>query len=235
MFDDILFFMMKLISALSLLFYSCMAIAQDSTKVDVEHAKNLGFYIGASYSLVSIDSKPYFTDSAGKVGFSDVKNKVGLNAGLCYYVKLGKSLLFRPAVEVNMIPAVIQYDTDINHRDESGVFPFTFEVPIGFIYSRNVSGGITAYRRRWPEIGAAVRPVMAIPAFNSVRPKMKKYNLNLDLSLGYPIKLKRTTMRVEVLFSYGLFNLIGEDETDVKTYSVNTVGRSYAGMRLYFN
>lgn len=209
-------------------------IAQDSTEVNVPHPQRMGFYLGGSYSNLSFESKPYFVDSAGKVGRSNIKNAGGISAGICYYLRLSQWVLLRPAIEINMLPAKIEYDTEINHRTSSRVFPFALETPLSIIISKEKNPGINE-RRKLPDFIGAIRPVFSIPALADVRPAIKTFNLNLDIGIGYPIELKAVTMRTELFYSFGLYDLIGKDENDYKTNSVQSLGRSFIGLRLFFN
>ncbi len=211
-----------------------LASAQDSSKVDIEHAKNLGFILGASYSNLTFESKPYFLDSAGTIGRSDFKNAGGISAGVCYYFHLGNHLLARPAVEANIMSPKIFYDTEVDHRSSSSVFPVAIETPLAFIFSPS-GYDQPEMKKRLPEIMCAIRPVFAIPAFVDLRPEIKTKNLNIDFGLGYPMKINKLTMRAELFYSYGIKNLIGVNEADFRTTSVSLITRSYSGLRLIIN
>ena len=226
--------MKKIIAVIIFCFAMGNIIAQDSTGVQKSWGKNLTLYAGMNYSIITLESKPYFIDST-RVGYSHAKNAAGASAGLAYYIKLGKNFMLRPGVEGNFTQSRIEYDTKVTHKESSGVFPLTVETPVALIFSRNVSGGFSADRRIWPEVQLAVRPVFPMKFFNSTRPAMETFNFNIDIGVGYPIQLKNAIMRTELIFSYGLLNIIGTDETDVKTSSISYLGRSFAGLRLYFN
>jgi hypothetical protein len=219
---------------LHILLFAQTAYSQDSTKVDVEHAKKLGFILGANYSNLGFDSKPYFLDSAGTIGRSDFKNAGGVSAGICYYFNIGNHFFIRPAVEANIMAPKIYFDTEIDYRATSEVFPVCIETPLSFIYSFS---GIEKKQgaKQLPELMCAVRPVFSLSAFADLRPNMKSKNLNVDFGLGYPVRINKLTMRIEAFYSHGINNLIGENKEDLRSASVTLIERSYTGLRLLIN
>lgn len=228
------FFMMRYLYTFFFLLISTVALTQDTTEVDIEHAKKFGFIVGASYSNMGFESKAYFVNSAGTAGKSNIRNSAGVSAGFCYYFRLNQWILLRPSVEGNMMPVKIEYDTEINHRVHSNVFPLTVESPLCLIVSKENNPGIKN-NRRLPDFNFAVRPVFAVAALAEIRPTLKTFNLNIDLGIGLPITIDKITMRAELFYSYGMNNLIGTNDKDFKTSTISYIGRSYTGLRLYFN
>jgi hypothetical protein len=226
---------MKKFALLILSFAVLQVFAQDSLATKTRKSQNIGFCVGMDYSIIRFESVPYFADSAGKVGHSNAENGLGGSAGAFYNVKIGRYFLLRPAVEAHLLTAKIKYDTDIDHRQTADIFPVAIETPIALVFSKNITEDFPASSKTYPEFGVAVRPVFAMTGFNDMKPTFKDKNLNLDVSLGMPYNVKKSKIRTELFFSYGLFNLIGEDDTDFKTYTVNYVGRSFAGLRFYIN
>ncbi len=226
--------MMRYFYTILFLLLSIAALAQDTSEVDIEHAKNFGFIVGTSYSNMRFESKAYFVDSAGTSGKSNIRNSPGVSAGFCYYFRLNQWLLLRPSVEGNLLPVKIEYDTEINHRVYSSVFPLSIESPLCLIVSKENNPGIKK-SRRLPDFNFAIRPVFAVAALADIRPTLKTFNLNIDLGIGLPITMNKITMRAELFYSYGINNLIGTDENDFKTNTISYIGRSYTGLRLYFN
>lgn len=198
-------------------------------------AKNLGFSAGVIYSNISFDSEPYFADSAGKVGRSVVAESPGLSAGLFYNIRPIKNMLLRPGAELTILPAKIEYDTDINHKSVADIWPVVLEFPISVIYSRNTEQNWMIGKKRSPEFGLAVRPAVPVVSFFDVKPTFKTFNLNADVTVGYPFKMKRGWLRTELFYSHGFYNIIGEDPKDFKTYTIKEIGRSYFGVRIMFN
>jgi hypothetical protein len=224
---------------LSLLFCSALvAFGQsDTTKTKRERkpfAKNFGLMGGVNYSVVSLESSPFFVKGQDKLGTSSAQSGFGISGGIFGLFRINRTLMFRMMAEANITQAKINYDL-VDHEEFSFVFPVTVEVPISIVYSRNIAGAYVADQRRWPEISAGIRPVVPLTIFQDLQPRMKTFNLNVDLGVGLPFRLSKTTLRTELLFSYGLLNLIGEDEEHSKTYSISYIGRSFAGLRLYFN
>lgn len=207
----------------------------DTTSAKSHTSKDVVFSFGLLYTNLSLTSEPYFADSAGKIGYSNIENSGGLSLGVGYNLYPGKFLLFRPAIEAVVLPGRITYDTDINYRKKSDVWPVALEVPLTLIYSRNIHGGVVADKRTWPEIGLGVRPAFALEYFFDMRPTVKTFNINADVVLGVPVQLRKAKARIELLYSYGFNNLIGVDENDLQTYTVKELGRSYFGLRVVLN
>lgn len=222
------------------LFLLCACMASNAQEADTvarnpRSSKDISLSFGILYSNLSLVSEPYFADSAGKVGFSNIENAAGLSLGIGYSLYPGKYFLFRPAVEAVVLPGKITYDTDINYKKKSEVWPAAIEVPLTLIYSRNIHSEVVADKRTWPEIGVALRPAFALEYFFNMRPVQKTFNVNADVILGYPVRWKKSNIRLELLYSHGFNNIIGQDETDVQTYTISELGRSYFGFRVVLN
>lgn len=200
-----------------------------------EAAKNVVFSVGMCYSSLTLNSEPYFADSAGKVGYSTIENGGGLSLGVGYNVFAGKNLLFRPAVEAVVLAGRIAYDTDINHKIRSDVWPVALEIPLTLIYSRHLQQGDTGKRSYLPEIGVGFRPAFALEYFMNMRPTIQTFNVNADVMLGMPFRFIKANARIELLYSHGFNNLIGEDPGDFQTYTISELTRSYFGLRLVLN
>lgn len=207
----------------------------DSSVTKTASSKEMCISFGLLYSNLTLDSEPFFADSAGKVGYSNINNGGGLSLGLAYNLYPGKYFLFRPGLETVILSGNIAYDTDINHQKKSNIWPVALEVPLTLIYSRNIHSGVVADKRTWPEIGLGIRPAIALEYFFDMRPTMKTFNLNADLVVGLPLRWKKANARIELIYSHGFNNLIGVDDDDLYTYIVNDVRRSYFGLRLVLN
>jgi hypothetical protein len=207
----------------------------DSTSERSGASKNVVFSVGITYSNLSLASEPYFADSAGKVGYSNIENGAGLSLGVGYNIHAGKNLLFRPAVEAVVLAGRITYDTDINYKIKSDVWPVALEVPLTLIYSKHLQAQEGDEKSYLPEIGLGIRPAFALEYFMNMRPTMQTFNLNADVLLGMPFRLKKANARIELLYSHGFNNLIGEDPGDFQTYTISELTRSYFGLRLVLN
>ncbi len=225
---------MKKIFFVLTIFTFQMISAQDTSKVDIAYAKNLSMVLGVSYSNLTFESKPYFLDSAGTIGKSDFKNAAGLSVGVSYNFYLGNHFILRPSVEANFMSPEILYDTEIEHKISSSVFPVAIETPLALVFSPTGYDQLDL-TRRLPEIMCGIRPVFALAAFADLRPELKTKDLNIDFGLGYPMKVKKVTMRFELFYSYGLKNLIGVNEEDFRTTSISLINRSYSGFRVLIN
>jgi hypothetical protein len=219
----------KSILIISFLFAFVFSKGQDSLNV-VKEKKPSKFALafGLSYSFMGFEGRPYFVDSSGKVGRSEIKNSAGVSVGVGYLIKVSPRVLIRPVVEAHMMPAKIIYDTEINYKTSSQVFPFSVEVPIAVIY--NLKKGSNS-----PTAHIAMRPTYCPETFMEVRPKINPFNFNADLGVGFPFKVKKANMKLEAFYSHGFLEMIGENPNDYKTQSVKHLSRSFAGIRLYFN
>jgi hypothetical protein len=83
-------------------------------------------------------------------------------------------------------------------------------------------------------VGVSLRPVLAIKALNDLEPALKTYNFQSDIFVGYPFSNDKTVTRVELFYSHGWMNLIGEG-TDYRTASIKRLYRSAVGIRAMFH
>jgi len=224
---------MRRIICILLIGFTISLHAQDSTAV-VKKSSKLAILLGLNYSNLMLKSQAYFVTPEGKVGKSNVQNSVGISIGLGYNVRLNNWLMLRPGVEGNITPANLEFDSEIDYRTLSDVFPLCVETPMTFIFSKQGNANLISMRS-WPEIQLGLRPVFAIPNYLPIQPVQKHLSFNIDLGIGYAIRLKKSTMRSELVYSLGLTNIIGEDNENYKTYSVQELKRSFVGLRLFFN
>ncbi len=205
------------------------AASNDST--GVRASKDLGLYIGGAYSFAQMDASSYFVGTF--VGKPELKNAPGMFAGFCYNFYAGKRSIIRPAIEAVFIPTTIAYQTEINYKREQRVFPGTFEFPISWIYSGYRTKAFPRPKAK-PEFGLSLRPVLTVKALNDAQPVMRTSNLNTDVFIGYPLANDKSVMRLEVFYSHGWYNLIGEDSS-YQTYAIQKLVRNTAGIRLIFH
>lgn len=225
---------MRIYSLCIVLFTCCLCVdaqaaSKDSTGVSA--SKDLGLYIGGAYSLTQLEASPYFVGSF--VGTPELKNAPGIFGGFCYNFYAGNRSIIRPAIEVVFIPTAIAYQTDINYKREQRIFPATIEFPFSWICSGYRTKAFPRPKAK-PEFGVSLRPVLTIKALNDAQPVMRTSNLNTDVFIGYPIANDKSVMRLEVFYSHGWFNLIGEDSSYL-TYSIQKLARSTAGIRFIFH
>lgn len=207
------------------------ATAASDDTTEVRASKDLGMYIGGSYSLTQLQAAPYFVGSF--IGTPELKNSPGVFAGFCYNFYAGKRLIVRPAIEAMFLPTSIKYQTDINYVREQRVFPLTVELPFSFIYSAYRTKSFPRPKAK-PEFGVSVRPVFAVKPLTDAQPVLRNWNVNSDIFIGYPFANEKSVMRLELFYSYGWYNLIGES-SDYRTYAIERLIRNTAGLRLIFH
>jgi hypothetical protein len=217
-----------------LVFVSCfcqLAKAANEDSTAVRASKDLGMYIGGAYSLTHIQASPYFVGTF--TGVPELKNSPGLFAGFCYNLYAGKKSIIRPAIEAMFLPSTIAYQSDINYVREQRIFPLTVELPLSWIYSSYRTKSFPRPQAK-PEFGVSLRPVFTVIPLNDAQPVLRTWNMNSDVFVGYPIANDKSVMRLELFYSHGWYNLIGES-TDYRTYSIDRLIRSTAGLRLIFH
>ncbi len=208
-----------------------LATAATSDTVEVRASKDLGMYIGGVYSLMQMQASPYFVGTF--VGQPELRNSPGMLAGFCYNFYAGKRSIVRPAIEAVFLPSTIEYLSDMNNVREQRIFPLTVEMPISWIYSSYRTKSFPRPKAK-PEFGLSVRPVLTVKPLNDAQPVMRTWNLNSDVFIGYPIANDKSVMRVELFYSHGWYNLIGESN-DYRTYSIDRLVRNSIGLRLIFH
>ena len=208
-----------------------LATAATSDTVEVRASKDLGMYIGGVYSLMQMQASPYFVGTF--VGQPELRNSPGMLAGFCYNFYVGKRSIVRPAIEAVFLPSTIEYQSDINYVREQRIFPLTVEMPISWIYSSYRTKSFPRPKAK-PEFGLSVRPVLTVKPLNDAQPVMRTWNLNSDVFIGYPVANDKSVMRIELFYSNGWYNLIGES-SDYRTYSIDRLVRNTVGLRLIFH
>jgi hypothetical protein len=207
----------------------------DSTKSRVAYASKFGLNFGFDYSLLQLDANPYFLENGNGFGEASAINSPGMNIGLFWHEPLKEKFSLRVALEATIMFNKIEYETGKPRKDRSDIFPLTIELPITCILGRHFRYDVEAKSLFRTGALVGIRPVFPLPLFNSAQPVLKMFNVNIDLGVSKPIALKKSIMRTELFFSYGLFNLIGRDDSGYKTNSIEYLGRSFIGLRMYFN
>jgi hypothetical protein len=200
-----------------------------------------------------MDANPYFIGD--NTGIPQLENTPGFSAGFHYNFYPGRSFILRPGVEGVLLPVKVAYQTEINYVTRQRIYPTTIEFPLMLIYSafrtdafpplqhlKTFAGGIySSYRTRAfppaksrPEFGLGLRPVLTLRPFNDAQPVLKENNLNIDAVVGYPMRFTKSLMRLELFYSHGLFNIIGEDD-NFKTRNITSLYRHMAGVRVIFH
>ncbi|MFM9984790.1 MAG: hypothetical protein ACKVOK_06120 [Flavobacteriales bacterium] len=234
-------FLKTILLALALIqIQSCFAefrdtTSKDTTKSRVAYASKFGLNFGFNYSFLRLESNPYFLEDGNGFGEATAVNSPGMNAGMFWHEPLKEKTSIRFGIEASIMFNMIEYETGRLNKDRSQVFPLTIELPVSFIFGRHFRYDVEAKSLRKSGVMAGLRPVFPVPAFNSSQPVLKSFNLNIDVGVSKPVALKKSIMRTELFFSYGLLNMIGKDETDYKTKSIEYLGRSFVGLRMYFN
>lgn len=220
---------------LSIFFFACFlrVVAQEASKDSsvVRASKDLGLYVGAVYSLNQMSAGSYRIGTFESE--PDLKNSPGILTGFCYNFYAGKRFIVRPAVEAVFLPTRIDYPTEDNYIREQKIFPMTVEFPVSVIFSSFRTKSFPRPKAK-PEWGVSARPVITVKAFNDLEPSLKTYNFNSDVFIGYPFSNDKTVTRLELFYSYGWLNLMGEG-TDYRTTSIQCLYRNTAGVRLIFH
>ena len=215
-------------------FFCCLSLlanAKDKDSTAVRPSKDLGLYVGGVYSLIQLDPKTYsIGDFTAK---PELNNKAGILAGFCYNFYAGKKSIIRPAIEAMFLPATITYQTEINYKRDQRVFPLTVELPLSWIFSSYRTKSFPRVKGK-PEFGLSLRPVLSVKPLNDLQPVLRTSNFNTDVFVGYPFANDKSVMRVELFYSHGWFDLVGESN-DYRTVSIGRLTRNTAGLRLVFH
>jgi hypothetical protein len=221
-------FLLLIFPAFSL---SIFAQGESADTLRILPSKDLGLYLGGGWSLARLQGSTY---TAGTFeGAPELKNSAGVFAGVCYNFYAGNSSIIRPAVEVMFLPTTIAYQTAINYKTNQKVFPMTLECPLSWVYSSYKTKSFPRPKAK-PEFGLSVRPVITVKAFNDLEPVLLRYNINSDVFIGYPFSNDKSVTRVELFYSHGWINLIGEG-TGYRTTSIQSLYRSMVGVRCIFH
>lgn len=210
---------------------SVNSYAKDRDTTRTRQSKELGLGVTALHSLAVMKADPYFIGD--NVGLPEMQNTLGFGAGFYYNIYAGKSLIIRPGVEGLFLPIKIEYQTEINYKTSQRIYPTTLELPLTFLYSSYRIGAFPLQKGK-PEFGLGIRPVITIRPLNDIQPVLKENNLNIDAVLGFPFGRSKSVMRAEVYFSFGMFNIIGEDD-DYRTRNITSLYRHMGGLRLIFH
>lgn len=193
--------------------------------------KNFGIGFGVSYSLLNLKSEAFLLNqNTGKLGNSHIKNKMGASVSLFSNINLGEQWKLRPTIEAHFLQATILYDTELINKKSSSIFPVAIEFPMTVI--RNFSNN---QGNENLNLLAGVRPSVALKQVSSLYPQMKSFNLNVEAGVGVPVRIGNFKLRIEAIYSHGLFNLIEKNTDDFYTNSISYLGRNFAGFRFYFN
>lgn len=223
--------MLRLTVIACLLLSVTPVFARDKDSTNTRQSKELGLSISGLYSLVQMDANPYFIGD--NTGIPQLENTPGFSAGFHYNFYPGRRFILRPGVEGVLMPVKVAYQTEINYVTRQRIYPTTFEFPLTLIYSAYRMDAFPPAKSR-PEFGLGLRPVLSLRPFNDVQPVLKENNLNIDAIVGYPMRFSKSLMRLELFYSHGLFNIIGEDD-NFKTRNITSLYRHMAGVRVIFH
>ena len=223
--------MLRRIAFSIMLCYAPCIFARDADSTRTRQSKELGLSVSGLHSLVRMDANPYFIGD--NTGIPQLENTPGFSAGFHYNFYPGRSVMLRPGVEGVFLPVKIAYQTEIEYVTRQRVYPTTVEFPLTLIYSRYRMDAFPPAQSK-PEFGLGVRPVLTLRPFNDAQPVLKERNLNIDAVVGYPFRFSKSLMRLELFYSHGLFNIIGEDD-NYKTRNITSLHRHMAGLRVIFH
>ena len=218
---------------LSIVFLCCCfgsLLAADKDSTGVRASKDLGLYIGGAYSLGRMESKTIEEFNASP----QLSNSIGMLAGFCYNFYIGKTSIVRPAVEAFFLPMSIEYPADFGRTTMRQVFPMTVEFPVSWIYSSFRTKSFPRPKAK-PEFGFSLRPVLAVKTLSELQPVLRSTNINTDVFIGYPFSNDKSVMRLELYYSHGWYNLIGNDPDNYYTSSITNLVRHVIGVRCMFH
>ncbi len=218
---------------LAIVFLACCfgsLIAADKDSTRVRGSKDLGLYIGGAYSLGRMESKTIEEFNVSP----KLSNSVGLLAGFCYNLYIGKKSIVRPAVEAFFLPMSIEYPAGNSRTTMRKVFPMTVEFPVSWIYSSFRTKTFPRPKAK-PEFGLSLRPVLAVKMLSELQPVLRSTNINTDVFIGYPFSNDKSVMRLELYYSHGWNNLIGSDPDNYYTSSITSLVRHVIGVRCMFH
>lgn len=223
--------MLRQIALWGMLMHATVVFAGDQDSTRTRQSKELGLSVSGLYSLVRMEANPYFIGD--NTGIPQLENTPGFSAGFHYNFYPGRRLILRPGVEGVLLPVKIAYQTEINYVTRQRVYPTTVEFPLTLIYSGYRMDAFPPSQSK-PEFGLGVRPVLTLRPFNDAQPVLKERNLNIDAVIGYPFRFSKSLMRLEIFYSHGLFNIIGEDD-NFKTRNITSLYRHMVGVRVIFH
>lgn len=200
------------------------ASVSDSTKK--ASAKNFGFHFGLNYSNLRLKSSPYFLNHTSELGKVSVLNGAGVCGG--FFLKF-KNIPLRVALDINVLPSQLEYDNKSRNKEERFIYPLTVELPLSYTFDPGKDNP------KIPNIIAGPRAVFPIPMFDDLNPVLQPFNINIDLGIGYPFKLPSNDMSVELIYSFGLLNLIDKEADGYQNVSVQSLYRDVIMLRCYFN
>ena len=186
---------------------SNLAQAGVSDTTIVRATKDLGLYVGGAYSLIHMQATTYKVGD--NEGVPELNNAPGMFGGFCYNFYAGRKSIIRPAIEALFLPATITYKTALDHKTDQRIYPLTVELPFSWIYSSYRVKSFPPSVAK-PEFGISIRPVITVKPLNDIQPVMRTSNLNTDVFVGFPFANAKSVMRIEVFYSHGWFNLIGQ-------------------------
>lgn len=215
------------------------SIAQDEAAQETSKSRStvrdrLFIGIGASYSVMELKAAPYtILDSTGRLGYVSAKNRAGINASIHYNIPLHNRFQFRLGIEAHYLRPTLEYDQRLLNKKHSDIFPVEVEIPVVVQFALG-SKTNEAGDNSTPYIITGFRPAIPLKQFISLYPTTKSYNLHADFGVGIPLSSNKYRIKLEAVYSLGLINLIGQNEQDFHTASIQTLKRSYAGLRFYF-
>ncbi|MFM7729603.1 MAG: hypothetical protein ACKO6L_01040 [Flavobacteriales bacterium] len=219
----------------SLLFLLCavltrVALGQSSSEESNDSRRGkVGISVSGVRTMFSYKSAAYvLVDSTQELGTSDFRNATGIAGGVTFRKPLREGWSFRAAFEGVVTSPFIEFDSQVNYRERSIVFPLTVELPMMLI--RHLKPALALGH----EVGIGIRPAMAIPGGQPAFPKLKQYYFCIDASYGVALQRPKSEVRCELFASYCPINLIGTG-SDYKTQSITNIRRNMIGVRFIFD
>lgn len=215
-------------TSLFLFFLSLISWGQSDTipAPKKEVANGFGLSMGVVYGILRANTTAQFIPNTDRIVKTSVQNKVGISGAIFYEYKIPRWSI-RPAVEANVVFASMKYDVQKFNDEEGYIFPVALDVPIDIMYHPR--------KKNFPSLMLGARPIFAFEQFNSLRPSTKTFSFNVDAGFSFLLPAGNNEMRVELMYSLGLLDLLNKEEGDTYSIGIDHIYRDVLGLKLYFN
>ncbi|MEZ4799542.1 MAG: hypothetical protein R2809_07175 [Flavobacteriales bacterium] len=219
--------MKKIILAIVLSIVALFGNTQTDSTAKSSSTEGFGVLMGVIYGNLRAKTNAQFIPGSNKVLTAWPVGAVGLNVGLFYEYKGIPRWSIRPSLEANVVNPHMKYDVQKFNLEEGYIFPLAIDIAVDAMYHPR--------RKHVPSIMFGVRPVFGLKEFQGTVPETGTFSMNADLGISKNFKAGTHTMRVELSYSFGLLNIIGEKKDDPYTSSISNLYRDIAALKLYFN
>lgn len=226
--QPLLFSMKTIFTPLCLLLLVFNTTAQTDTIAPPkkEFANGFGLSMGVVYGILRANTTAQFIPNSDRVIKTSVENKIGISGAVFYEYKVPR-WSFRPAVEANVIFSNMRYDLEKFNDEEGYIFPVAVDLPLDIMYHPR--------KKNAPSLMVGARPIFAFDQFNSFHPSTKTFAFNVDAGISYLLPAGNNEMRIELMYSFGLIDVLNKKEGDIYSMGIDHIYRDVLGLKLYFN